>query len=55
MHEHFSLAMMAEYGVKVPQGEVAHTPLQARSIAERLGERGLFKYMYIPYYCSTFQ
>lgn len=43
MHEHFSLAMMAEYGVKVPQGEVAHTPLQARSIAERLGGPAVIK------------
>lgn len=40
LHEHYSMEMLSKYGVSVPRGEVAHTPEQARKIAEKFGECG---------------
>lgn len=37
LHEHYSMEMLSKYGVSVPRGEVAHTPEQARKIAEKFG------------------
>jgi len=37
IHEYQAKAILAEYGVPVPQGEVALTPAEARNAAERLG------------------
>ena len=38
LHEHYSMDLLREYGVSVPQGEVASTPEQAKEIAERFGK-----------------
>ena len=37
IHEYQAKALLREFGVAVPKGEVADTPAQARAIAERLG------------------
>lgn len=37
MHEHYSLEMLSNYGIAVPQGELAYTPDQAKHIAVKLG------------------
>ncbi|HYB43699.1 MAG TPA: ADP-forming succinate--CoA ligase subunit beta [Candidatus Methylomirabilis sp.] len=37
IHEYQAKAILREFGVPVPSGEVAETPAQARRIAERLG------------------
>ena len=37
IHEYQAKAILAEYGVPVPKGEVALTPSEARNAAERLG------------------
>jgi succinyl-CoA synthetase beta subunit len=38
IHEYQAKAILREYGVKTPQGEVAETPAQARAIAEKLAK-----------------
>ena len=37
VHEYQAKALLREFGVAVPKGEVADTPAQARAIAQRLG------------------
>jgi succinyl-CoA synthetase beta subunit len=37
IHEYQAKAILAEYGIPVPKGEVALTPAEARDAAERLG------------------
>ena len=37
IHEYQAKALLREFGVAVPRGEVADTPAQAREIAQRLG------------------
>src|SRR3989442_11133863 len=37
IHEYQAKALLREFGVAVPRGEVAATPAQARAIAQRLG------------------
>jgi len=37
LHEYQAKRLFAEHGVPIPNGEVAHTPAEAREIAERLG------------------
>src|SRR3972149_115836 len=37
IHEFQAKTILAEYGVPVPQGDVALTPAEARNAAERLG------------------
>jgi succinyl-CoA synthetase beta subunit len=43
IHEYQAKALLARYGVRVPRGEVATTPVEAGTIAERLGSRVVLK------------
>lgn len=43
LHEYQSKRIFAEYGVPIPDGDVAETPAQARSIAEKLGKPVVIK------------
>jgi succinyl-CoA synthetase beta subunit len=43
LHEYQSKRIFAQYGVPIPQGDVATTPEQARTIAVRLGKRVVIK------------
>ena len=37
IHEYQAKAILRDYNVNTPKGEVAETPAQARAIAEKLG------------------
>jgi succinyl-CoA synthetase beta subunit len=43
VHEYQAKAILREFGIPVPRGEVAETPATARSIAERIGGRVVVK------------
>jgi len=43
IHEYQAKAILAEFGVAVPNGGVAETPAQARAIAQKLGGRVVVK------------
>jgi succinyl-CoA synthetase beta subunit len=43
IHEYQAKALLREFGVPVPAGEVAETPTQARAIAQKLGGRIVVK------------
>jgi succinyl-CoA synthetase beta subunit len=43
IHEHQAKALLREFGVPVPAGDVAATPAQARAVATRLGGRVVVK------------
>jgi len=43
IHEYQGKAILREYGVPVPSGDVADTPEQAKAIATRLGGRVVVK------------
>jgi len=43
VHEYQAKAILREFGVPVPRGEVAEAPAEARAIAERLGGRVVVK------------
>jgi succinyl-CoA synthetase beta subunit len=43
IHEYQAKALLREFGVAVPQGDVADTPAAARAIAQRLGGRVVVK------------
>jgi succinyl-CoA synthetase beta subunit len=43
VHEYQAKAILREFGVPVPSGEVAETPAQARAIAQKLGGRVVVK------------
>ncbi|HET8578081.1 MAG TPA: ADP-forming succinate--CoA ligase subunit beta [Methylomirabilota bacterium] len=43
IHEYQAKAILREFGVPVPNGEVAETPAQCRAIAQRLGGRVVVK------------
>lgn len=43
VHEYQAKALLREFGVAVPRGEVATTPVQARDAAERIGGRVVVK------------
>lgn len=43
IHEYQAKQILKKYGVRVPEGEVAETPSQARSIAERVGPKVVLK------------
>jgi succinyl-CoA synthetase beta subunit len=43
IHEFQAKQILARYGVRVPRGEVAETPAQARAIAEKIGPRVVVK------------
>jgi succinyl-CoA synthetase beta subunit len=43
LHEYQSKRLFAQYGIPIPQGQVATTPDEARTIAEKLGRRVVVK------------
>ena len=43
LHEYQSKRIFAQHGIPIPQGDVAATPAEAQSIAERLGGRVVVK------------
>jgi len=43
IHEYQAKQILTKYGVRVPRGDVADTPAQARAIAERIGPRIVLK------------
>ena len=43
IHEYQAKALLREFGVAVPKGDVADTPAQAREIAQRLGGKVVVK------------
>ncbi len=43
IHEYQAKAILREYGIPVPRGEVADSPAQARAVAERIGGRVVVK------------
>jgi succinyl-CoA synthetase beta subunit len=43
LHEYQSKRIFAQYGVPIPQGDIATTPEQVRQIAARLGKRVVIK------------
>jgi succinyl-CoA synthetase beta subunit len=43
IHEYQAKAILAEYGIQVPKGEVAQTPAEVAAIAQRLGGRVVVK------------
>jgi succinyl-CoA synthetase beta subunit len=43
LHEYQSKQIFAQYGIPIPSGEVATTPAEARTIAERLGKTVVIK------------
>jgi len=43
IHEYQAKAILREFGVAVPNGEVAETPSQARAVAQKLGSRVVIK------------
>ena len=38
LHEHYSMELMAKYGVAVPRGQVALTAAEAKSAADHFGK-----------------
>ena len=43
IHEYQAKAILAEYGIPVPKGEVAHTSAEVATIAQRVGGRVVVK------------
>jgi succinyl-CoA synthetase beta subunit len=43
IHEYQSKQILAKFGVRVPRGDVAATPAEARAVAERIGPRVVVK------------
>ena len=43
IHEYQAKQILAKYGVQIPRGEVADTPLKVREIAEKIGSRVVLK------------
>ena len=43
IHEYQAKALLREFGVPVPNGDVAATPAQAKAVAARLGGRVVVK------------
>jgi succinyl-CoA synthetase beta subunit len=43
IHEYQGKQILAKFGVRVPRGDVAETPAEARAIAERIGPRVVVK------------
>jgi succinyl-CoA synthetase beta subunit len=43
LHEYQSKRLFSEFGIPIPRGDIATTPLQARQIAARLGKRVVIK------------
>lgn len=43
IHEYQAKQILSKYNVKIPKGEIAQTPLQAREIAEKIGPKVVVK------------
>jgi succinyl-CoA synthetase beta subunit len=43
IHEFQAKSILARFGVRIPRGEVATTPAEARAIAEKIGPRVVVK------------
>ena len=43
LHEYQAKALMAQYGVPIPRGQIASTPSDAQRITEELGGRSVIK------------
>jgi succinyl-CoA synthetase beta subunit len=43
IHEYQAKQILSKYNVKIPKGEIAHTPQEARSIAEKIGSKVVIK------------
>lgn len=43
IHEYQAKQILSKYNVKIPKGEIAQTPLQARKIAEQIGPKVVVK------------
>lgn len=43
IHEYQAKQILSQYNVKIPKGEIAHTPLEARKIAEKIGPKVVIK------------
>src|SRR5436309_6007795 len=43
IHEHQAKALLREFAVPVPRGDIATTPAEARAVAARLGGRVVVK------------
>lgn len=43
IHEYQAKQILKKYGVQIPEGDVAETPVQAREIAEKVGPRVVLK------------
>ena len=43
LHEYQSKRIFADYGVPIPDGDIATTPAEARAIAERIGKPVVIK------------
>ncbi|MEK7715548.1 MAG: ATP-grasp domain-containing protein, partial [candidate division NC10 bacterium] len=43
VHEHQAKALLREFGVPIPRGEVATTPTGAKAVAARLGGKVVVK------------
>ena len=43
LHEYQSKRIFAQYGVPIPDGEIASTPAEARAIAERISKAVVIK------------
>ena len=55
LHEHLSMGILSKYGVRVPRGEIAITPEQARDVADKFGMRSHIKisFMFPVWYPQT--
>ena len=43
IHEYQAKQILARYGVRIPRGEVAATPAEARAVAQKVGPRVVLK------------
>lgn len=43
IHEYQAKQILSKYNVKIPKGEIAHTPLEARKISEKIGSKVVIK------------
>ena len=43
IHEYQAKQILSNYGVQIPQGEVADTPSKAREIADKIGPKVVLK------------
>lgn len=48
IHEYRSFGLMQQYGVQIPKGAVAHTPVEAEAVAKSLGTPTLYFFFLVP-------